>query len=39
MGGLEFLDEALARGKVQQGGRRGDILLNQHDAPRAMMHS
>ena len=38
MVGREFLDEALARRKVEQGGRRGNVLLDQHDAPRAMMH-
>ena len=36
--GREFLDEALACRKIQQGGRRGDVRLDEHDAPRAMMH-
>jgi hypothetical protein len=36
--GPQFLDETLARRKVEQRGRRGDVRLDEHDAPGTMMH-
>ena len=37
--GLQLFDEPFARGKVEQRGWDGDVLLDQHDAPRAVVHA
>ncbi len=37
--GFQFAREVVARGEVENGARRGDVRLDQHDAPGAMKHA
>ena len=37
--GLQLAREVFAGGKIQHRARRGDILLNHHDPPRAVEHA